>query len=259
MQAKRREAAEAVREGATFATSRRSGWSTASATKGTRAGQPWREKTRAEFTRLVETEIIPALGDLEPEAITKGDIRALFDRIEKRSPSSAKHTLAVLRLLFAWAAEEDYVDAVPVFPRRATQSAKRTRVLEEAELRAVMKALDGGVGSLTEAFRLMLFTGQRRGEVLSMRWDDVGGEGRRVVDDPGRAPQGGRDHRVPLTAPAVEALKRLHSIAGGETWVFPTPKGNVKAGPEAEGTTKAAGPHVTNPQKAAAKLWGRSG
>ena len=187
--------------------------------------------------RLVETEIIPALGDLKPEAITKGHIRALFDRIEKRSASTAKHTLAVLKLLFAWAAEEDHVDVVPVFPRRATQSAKRTRVLEEAELRAVLKALDGGVGSLTEAFRLMLLTGQRRGEVLSMRWADVTEEKDGAWwTIPAERHKGGRDHRVPLTAPAVESFKRLHSIAGGETWVFPTPKGNVKAGRKPKGT-----------------------
>lgn len=258
--AKRQEAAEALRDGATFASVAAKWLAHGRSTKGTRAGQPWREKTRAEFQRLVEIEILPALGDLKPEAITKAHIRALFDRIEKRSASTAKHTLAVLKLLFAWAAEEDHVDVVPVFPRRTTQSAKRTRVLEEGELRGVLKALEGGVGPLTDAFRLMLVTGQRRGEVLSMRWADVTEEKDGAWwTIPADRHKGGRDHRVPLTTPAVEALKRLHSIATSDTWVFPTPKGNVRPGRKPKGTTKAQVPHVANPQKAAAKLWSRVG
>lgn len=253
--ARRLETAEARREGATFADIAAKWLAHGRSTKGTRAGKPWREKTRTEFARLVATEINPALGDLKPEAITKGNIRALFDRIEKRSASTAKHTLAVLKLLFTWAAEEDHVDTVPVFPRRTTQSAKRTRVLEEGELKAVMKALDAGVGSLTEGFRLMLLTGQRRGEVLSMGWADVTEEKDGAWwTIPAERHKGGRDHRVPLTAPAVEALKRLHAIGEGETWVFPTPKGNVKPGRRPKGKAAAA-PFVTNPQKAAARLW----
>jgi integrase len=253
---RRQETAEARRQGATFADIAEKWLEHGRSTKGSRAGQPWRPKTRQEFERLVRTEIIPALGDLKPEQVTKAHVRGLYDRLEKRSASTAKHTLAVLKLLFAWAAEEDHVDAVPTFPRRATQSNKRTRVLEEGELRAVMKALDAGVGSLTEAFRLMLYTGQRRGEVLSMRWQDVTEEkGGAWWTVPAERAKGGRDHRVPLTAPAVEALKRLHANAGDEAWLFPTPKGNVKPGRKPKGTTRAQAPFVTNPQKAAAKLW----
>jgi hypothetical protein len=140
--------AEARREGATLADVAGKWLENGRTTRGARAGQPWREKTRAEFTRLVNEEILPVLGDLKPEAVTKREIRGLYDRIEARAPSVAKHALAVLRLLFTWAAEEDYTDAVPLFPKRGTQSGKRTRVLEEAEARAVMKALDVG---LTEA------------------------------------------------------------------------------------------------------------
>jgi integrase len=104
----------------------------------------------------------------------------------------------------------------------------------------------------------MLYTGQRRGEVLSMRWADVTEEKDGAWwTIPAERHKGGRDHRVPLTAPAVASLKRLHSIAEGQ-WVFPTPKGNVKPGRKAKGTTKAQAPHVTNPQKAAARLWEKS-
>lgn len=226
-------------------------------TKGERKGQPWRPKTRTEFARLVHEEIVPVLGDLGPGAVTKAHIRTLYDNIEKRAPSIAKHTLAVLRLMYQWAAEEDHVDLVPVFPKRGTQSNKRSRVLEEHELRAVWKALDAGlvsspgpdhVGVLAEGFRLMLLTAQRRQEVLSMRWSDITEEkGAAWWTVPAERAKSGREHRVPLTAPAVAALKRLHTITGSGEYVFPSPKPTAKE------------PFVTNPQKAAARLWRATG
>jgi len=214
----------------------------------------WRPKTRAEFSRLVRAELVPALGDLEPGEISKKHIRAVYDRIAQRSESVAKHTLAVLRLIYQWAAEEDHVDAVPVFPRRGTASAKRDRVLSEDELRAVLRVLDKGlstaedppdVDTMAEAFRVLLLTAQRRGEVLSMRWADVADEGRAGTwwTIPAERSKSGREHRVPLTEIAVEALKRLHSVTGSYEYVFPSPK------------PTAAAPHVSNPQKAAERLW----
>jgi integrase len=210
---------------------------------------------QAEFERLVRVELVPALGALKPDEVTKRQIRGLYDQIERRSASVAKHALAVLKMLYTWASDEDHVDAVPAFPKRGTQSNKRTRVLEESELRAVMRALDSGLSEATkprpgavapmaEAFRLVLITAQRRGEVLSMRWANITEEkdGTWWTIPPERS-KGGRAHRVPLTAPAVESLKRLHTIAGAEEYLFPAPREKAKA------------PFVTNPQKAAARLW----
>ena len=245
--ARRAEAQEARRQADTFTVLARR-WVTS------KAAAEWRPKTRAEFGRIVERELVPVLGDLAPEAVTKKHIRTLYDRIAARSESMAKHSLAVLRLLYLWAADEDHVDAMPVFPKRGTQSNRRTRVLEDAELRAVCNALDGGIGKepepgrvemMAEAFRLMLLTGQRRGEVLSMRWDDVTEEKDGAWwTIPAERHKGGRDHRVPLTAPAVDALKRLHTLTGSEPWIFPAPKGGAKlpyVGNRAEGGAAPVG------------------
>lgn len=248
--AKRSAIAEARREGDTFTV-------LAERWLASKAAAEWRPKTRIEFSRIVERELVPVLGDLAPEAVTKKQIRTLYDRIAVRSESMAKHSLAVLRLLYLWAADEDHVDAMPVFPKRGTQSRKRTRVLEESELRAVVGALGAGIGKepkpervepMAEAFRLMLLTGQRRGEVLSMRWADVTEEKDGAWwTIPAERHKGGRDHRVPLTTPAVDALKRLHTITGSEEWIFPAPKAGAKL------------PYVGNPQKAAERLWDASG
>lgn len=245
--------AEALRAGATLAQLAERWLAEGRVAKGERKGQPWRPSTRAEFERLVRDEIVPVLGALDPGAVTKAHIRTLYDNLEKRSASAAKHTLAVLRLFYQWAAEEDHVDAVPLFPKRGTQSAKRTRVLEDPELRAVWTALEAGISEdaqpgkvepMSEAFKLMLLTAQRRGEVLSMRWGDVSEESDGAWwTIPAERHKGGCEQRVPLTAPAVESLKRLHGITASEEWLFPSPKPTAKL------------PFVGNPQKAAGRLW----
>ena len=66
-----------------------------------------------------------------------------------------------------------------------------------------------------DAFRLLLFTGLRLGEVLALRWADVDIDDRlllirRAVSAGQETEPKGRRHRfVPLSTPAIEALKRL--------------------------------------------------
>lgn len=96
---------------------------------------------------------------------------------------------------------------------------QRDRVLTEDEIRAVWTACDADTGIITDAFRLMLVTAQRRGEVLSMRWQDVDGSWWTI---PAELAKNGLAHRVPLSRQGVAILDRLRERANGP-WVFPSP------------------------------------
>jgi integrase len=111
--------------------------------------------------------------------------------------------------------------------------------LSEDEIRAVWSACDAGPGIIADAFRLMLLTAQRRGEVLSMRWQDIDGGWWTI---PAEVAKNGRSHRVPLSPQALAFLARRRERANGP-WVFPSP------------TTDHA---IENPQKAAERLRERS-
>lgn len=112
-------------------------------------------------------------------------------------------------------------------------------MLTEDEIRAVWAGCDAEPGIIADAFRLMLVTAQRRGEVLSMRWQDVDGFWGRI---PAELAKNGLAHRVPLSRQAVAILERLRKRANGP-WVFPWP------------TTERP---IENPQKAAERLRERS-
>jgi integrase len=200
----------------------------------------WRPKTRQEFERILRVEVIPALGHLNPDEVRRGEVRALVDRLSDRAPIMANRVFEVTRRLYTWAIGKDLVETSPCLglskPGHETQ---RDRVLSEDEIRAVWSACEAEPGIIADAFRLMLVTAQRRGEVLSMRWQDVNGAWWTI---PAEVAKNGRSHRVPLSPQALAILGRRREGANGP-WVFPSP------------TTDHA---IENPQKAAERLRERS-
>jgi integrase len=89
--------------------------------------------------------------------------------------------------------------------------AGRGIVLDASELAA--RAADDRRDA--DAFRLLLYTGLRIGEVLTLRWEDVDVSGRMLLvrrglsDGVETTPKGRRHRFVPLSTPAVETLARL--------------------------------------------------
>lgn len=200
----------------------------------------WRPKTRQEFARILRVEVVPTLGHLKPEEVKRGEIRAVVDRLSDRAPVMANRVFEVTRRLYTWAIGKDLVDTSPcVGLSKPSPETQRDRVLTEDEIRAVWAACDAEPGIIADAFRLMLVTAQRRGEVLSMRWQDIDGSWWTI---PAELAKNGLAHRVPLSRQAVTILERMRKRANG-TWVFPSP------------TTDRP---IENPQKAAERLRERS-
>jgi integrase len=200
----------------------------------------WRPKTRHEFERILRVEVIPAFGHLKPDEVKRGEVRALVDRLSDRAPIMANRVFEVTRRLYTWAIGKDLVETSPCLglskPGVETQ---RDRVLSEDEIRAVWSACDAEPGIIADAFRLMLVTAQRRGEVLSMRWQGVDGLWWTI---PAEVAKNGRSHRVPLSPQALAILTRRREHASSP-WVFPSP------------TTDRP---IENPQKAVERLRARS-
>jgi integrase len=80
-------------------------------------------------------------------------------------------------------------------------------VLTPEELMWVWTALDGFPGIFGPLFKVLLLTGQRRGEVAGMRWNELRnlGTDEAVWDLPASRTKNGQPHLVPL-APEVQAI-----------------------------------------------------
>lgn len=71
--------------------------------------------------------------------------------------------------------------------------------------------------------KLMLVTAQRKGEIISARWEDID-----MVTGwwtiPAERAKNGLPHRVPLSRQAISLLNEARSPAKDSPWVFPSPK-----------------------------------
>ena len=88
--------------------------------------------------------LVTRWGNRKVKDITRRDVRELLDEIAARAPIMANRTLALVRKMFNFAIERDWLEANPChMVKRPAPEQQRDRVLSEDEIRALWKALDG--------------------------------------------------------------------------------------------------------------------
>jgi integrase len=118
-------------------------------------------------------------------------------------------TAAYGRAAYAWAIRRGTVIENP-FEKLAVhkRSAARDRVLSHQEIIEVWHAAEGAGVPYGATLRLLLLTGQRRGEIAGMTWDELSSD-LTTWTLPGRRTKNGEEHIVPISAPARRLLKGL--------------------------------------------------
>lgn len=169
-----------------------------------------RKRGASEKRRALNLDAIPALGELEMNAITRSEIRALIDRIVDRgAPVHANRMLAYLRRFFNWAVERDIISASPAAGLKApTAETSRDRTLSEAELKAVWKASFVLSVPFDAYFRMLILTGQRRNEVAGACWKEFDlGKAEWII--PASRAKNGSAHLVHLSPEALDSLSGM--------------------------------------------------
>lgn len=166
----------------------------------------WRE-TRAIFDRHVVTR----WGDRLLTSITRSDVATLLDEVEdKASIYSANRVLAAVRKLFNWANTRGLTEFTPVISGMARSGeVARDRYLSPEELRVVWKAAERRGYPSGTVVQLLIVTGQRRGEVTRMIWDQLDLNGERLWTLPAEQTKAGRTHIVPLSDLALEIINEI--------------------------------------------------
>lgn len=104
--------------------------------------------TAAEFERIVKREIVPELGALAVEAVTRADVMRLH-HAGAGTPRQANHTLAVLSKMFSlaekWGLRPEYSNPCRGVERYA--ETKRERFYSDAELARLGGVLDQADGT----------------------------------------------------------------------------------------------------------------
>ena len=176
-----------------------------------------RPSTQREYRRILRGQDTRVWHDRPISEITKRDVLDVLEGIEGRgSTGASKRALAYLRSFFNWCAERDIITTPPTDRLRSSHpEVKRDRVLSDAEIAYLLRALDLEQGVFAPLIHLLLLTGQRRAEVAGMLWSELRDfPGNNAIwEIPGERTKNKHAHLVPLPPEACRVLSNMTPVS----------------------------------------------
>ena len=179
-------------------------------------------RTAKNYRIAIERHILPALGTKALKDVVPEDAGELHHRL-RATPAAANQTIWVLSKMFSLAESWEMVPpgSNPCRHVRHYRDTPRERFLTPDEFRRigdVLKTFEkkrSMLPSAIAAIRLLMLTGCRSDEVLTLQWDDIDRTARVIrLRDSKTGPR-----MVPLTGPALTVLDRIER-EDGVPWVF---------------------------------------
>ncbi len=166
--------------------------------------------TQSEYRRAVDKFIIPAFGSFKIVDVERRDLAELHHKF-RDIPYQANRTLGVLSKMFnlaeIWGLRPDGSNPCRHVPKYREK--KRERYLSQYELQTLGQVLadidqDGSeTPYIVAAFRLLILTGCRLGEIQTLKWNYVTDAGMELPDSKTGA------RRIPLPQAARAVLSAL--------------------------------------------------
>lgn len=157
---------------------------------------------------LVKNHITPHLGNKRLMEIGRKDIEDMHHAVSQRYPVAANRCVSTCSAIFATAIRWGLLERNPALNTHRNAEEGRERYLTPEEIARLQKALDETPAQdSADVVRLLMLTGARFGEVAAMRWEQLDLE-TGVWVKPAATTKQNKTHRVPLSPPAVDILKK---------------------------------------------------
>jgi integrase len=170
-------------------------------------------RTAKDYERLLTKHL--KFGPRALIDITARDITLRLNQLNE-TPSEKDHAFRAARTFFKWAVRERMIDQSPMSLMETPKALpSRFRILSEDELKALWTATEGTGTSFLVIVRLLILTGQRRGEIARLEHSWVG----ETITFPAEVTKNGREHAIPLCPMAKATIESLPKIHG--RYVFP--------------------------------------
>lgn len=193
--------------------------------------------------RVLDNDLLPVLGARPLEDVTTLDCRDTVKRaIDRGATVHAGRVLSMLKQFFGWAQANGFTDRNPAAPLKGRHLGVETNIsdrhLSADEIPVFWRALDAAVQSerrvaqklrpaTAAAFKVLLLTAVRTGELLRARWEDVDLDAATwtIPVTNQKLTKAQERHAKPFVIPlpptAVEILAFLRDQADGSPWVLP--------------------------------------
>lgn len=183
-----------------------------------------------EIERIFNRHILPHFGDRIAETITRAEITRFIDEIARTSPVMARNVLAHFSSFYGWALPR--LDSLPGNPcrdaGRPPAPKSRDRVLSDAELGILWNVLEDEPAPFGPAIKLLILTGQRRGEVFDADRREFDLQ-TKLWTIPRERAKNGVAHLVPLPDGVMRIIESLTARDDSDK-LFPA-RGNGENGP----------------------------
>jgi integrase len=184
----------------------------------------WRNaKHRQQWANTLETYVYPILGELPVSAIDTGLVVQVLDPIWTEKSETASRVRGRIEAVLDGATVRGFrqgpnpaqwkgnlAHILPALAR--VRKVAHHAALPFDDMPGFLAALRGRKGMAARALEFAALTAARTGEVLGARWREIDLTGK-VWIVPGDRMKAGREHRVPLSDPALAVLEAVRPLA----------------------------------------------
>ncbi|ABC27525.1 Integrase [Hahella chejuensis KCTC 2396] len=185
------------------------------------------DRTLADHEARWRVHLEKSLGPLLAKHVIRRQIAAVLDSmVAKGIKEETRKCLCLLKMLFRFAEERHLIKENPIEGLSAksfkiTAGAPRDRALPLSELRSFWRLLDSAsiTPATANAFKLLILTGARRGEVTMMRWSELDLTQGMWVLPPERT-KNRKAHTLYLPNLAMRLIESMRPISGHGEYVL---------------------------------------
>ncbi len=182
--------------------------------------------------RVLEKDVIPAIGAKQIADVTVTDVLAITDRIKARGADQmALQTRNVLKRLFAYAIAREkatFNPAAAIEAKFIATARSRDVALSPEEIGKLLRAIYQSSMKRAHklALHLLILCMVRKSELIEARWEEIDFD-KAEWAIPGERMKKDKPHLVPLSRQAVAMFEELKGLASDSEWVFPS-RGSLK-------------------------------
>jgi integrase len=195
----------------------------------------WRNpKHRAQWSSTLDTYVHPHFGDVPVGEVSTTHVLAALEPIWRTKPETAARVRGRIEAVLTAATVRGQRSGqnpaqwkghlAEILPTRATFAAiEHHPALPYAEAGAFMATLRAQRGTAARALEFAILTAARSGEAMGARWCEIDMDAK-VWTVPAARMKGGKEHRVPLSGPAIAVLEGMAMSRNGTdrmAFVFP--------------------------------------
>jgi integrase len=199
-------------------------------------GAGWRNvKHASQWRNTLKTYAYPFFGDLSVQVVDTGLVMKALEPIWTEKPETASRVRGRIEAVLNWATAREYRQGEnparwrghlkELLPAPAkVRKVKHHAALPYSEIGAFMAELRQKEAVSAKGLEFLILTAARTGEVIDATWDEID-FAERMWTVPGERMKSDEEHRVPLSAAALEVLQVMNKVRKSD-FIFPGNRAN---------------------------------